>query len=42
MKVIGMASTYAAEKLAAADAVVQKLERIQVTWNGAGKLVIEI
>lgn len=42
MKVIGMASTYGAEKLVAADAVVQKLGRIQVTANGAGKMVIEI
>jgi sugar-phosphatase len=41
MKVIGMASTYAAEKLVAADAVVQKLERIQVSFNGSGKLLIE-
>ena len=40
MKVIGMASTYAVEKLAEADAVVQKLARIQVSANGTGKLVV--
>src|SRR5579859_2939152 len=42
MKVIGMASTYAAERLAEADAVVQRLTRIQVSPNGAGKLVIKV
>ena len=41
MKVIGMTSTYRAEKLAEADAVVQKLARIQVTSNGTGKLMID-
>ena len=40
MKVIGMASTYAVEKLAEADAVVQKLARIQVSANGTGKLMV--
>jgi sugar-phosphatase len=41
MKVIGLASTYAAEKLALADAVVRKLGTIQVSLNGTGKLVVE-
>ncbi|HEV3513430.1 MAG TPA: HAD-IA family hydrolase [Candidatus Sulfotelmatobacter sp.] len=41
MMVIGMASTYAAEKLREANAVVQKLGRIRVTANGAGKLVVD-
>jgi mannitol-1-/sugar-/sorbitol-6-phosphatase len=41
MNVIGLASTYAAEKLSAANAVVQRLAGIQVSANGAGKLVIE-
>ncbi|MFZ0731551.1 MAG: HAD family hydrolase [Candidatus Sulfotelmatobacter sp.] len=42
MKVIGLASTYAAGKLMEADAVVQKLERIRVSTNGTGKLVLEL
>lgn len=42
MKVIGLASTYGAEKLAQADAVVRKLTRIQVSFNGTGKLTIEV
>jgi sugar-phosphatase len=42
MKVIGLASTYAPSKLAKADAVVQKLARIQVSANGAAKLVVDI
>ena len=42
MRVIGMASTYAVAKLAEADAVVQKLGRIQVTANGTGKLGVEV
>jgi sugar-phosphatase len=41
MKVIGMTSTYRAEKLADADAVVQKLASIQVTSNGTGNLLID-
>ena len=41
MKVIGMASTYAPANLAEADAVVQKLARIQVSFNGTGKLTVE-
>jgi mannitol-1-/sugar-/sorbitol-6-phosphatase len=42
MKVIGMASTYAPEKLHEADAVVKKLAGIRVSANGAGKLGISI
>jgi mannitol-1-/sugar-/sorbitol-6-phosphatase len=42
MKVIGMASTYAPEKLAEADAVVDRLGRIQVTLDGAGKLGVTV
>ena len=42
MKVIGLASTYGAEKLAEADAVVQKLERIQVNSEQLGRLSIEV
>lgn len=42
MKVIGMASTYRAEELRQADAVVGRLGQIEVTWNGAGKLAVEV
>ena len=42
MRVIGMASTYAAEKLVEADAVVRKLSVIQVHWDGAQSLVVGI
>jgi len=42
MKVIGIMSTYAAESLVLADAVVGKLGQIQVTLNGAGKLGITV
>jgi mannitol-1-/sugar-/sorbitol-6-phosphatase len=42
MKVIGMASTYRADALVHADAVIRKLGQIQVTWNGAGKLGVEV
>jgi mannitol-1-/sugar-/sorbitol-6-phosphatase len=41
-KVIGMAGTYAPETLAAADAVVLRLEQIQATVNGGGKLMVRI
>ena len=41
MKVIGITSTYAAEKLAAADAVVGTLGQIQVSSNGAGTLAVD-
>lgn len=42
MRVIGMASTYAAEELAEATAVIQKLGAIRVTSNGTGSLLIEL
>jgi sugar-phosphatase len=42
MKVIGITSTYAAEALGHADAVIGKLGQIQVSSNGAGKLGVEI
>jgi mannitol-1-/sugar-/sorbitol-6-phosphatase len=42
MKVIGLASTYAAAKLTEADAVVQKLGLIQVSLNGTGKLMVDV
>lgn len=41
MRVIGMASTYEAKKLAQADAVVPAFSGIQVSANGASRLVIE-
>ncbi len=40
MKVIGMASTYAAEKLTAADAVIRAFSSLRVSSNGTGTLVI--
>jgi len=42
MKVIGMASTYAADALGNADAVIGKLGQILVASNGAGKLGVEV
>ena len=42
MRVLGMASTYGAEKLANADAVVRAFSRIRVSANGSGKLRLEI
>ena len=42
MKVIGIASTYAADALGEADAVIGKLGQIQVSSNGAGKLGVEV
>lgn len=42
MKVIGITSTYEAEKLEAADAVIGRLAAIRVALNGTGKLVIDI
>jgi mannitol-1-/sugar-/sorbitol-6-phosphatase len=41
-KVIGLASTYPLERLSQADAVVQALPRIQISANGAGKLVLAV
>jgi mannitol-1-/sugar-/sorbitol-6-phosphatase len=40
MKVVGMASTYGAEKLHEADAVVQRLAEIQADFDGARKLLV--
>ena len=42
MKVIGITSTYAADALEQADAVVGRLEQIRVKSNGAGKLGVEL
>jgi sugar-phosphatase len=42
MKVIGMTSTYIAEKLAHADWVVSGFSSIKINANGTGKLVVEI
>lgn len=42
MKVIGLASTFAAAKLVAADAVAEKLGGILVTSNGDGRLVVRV
>ena len=42
MKVVGITSTYAAAKLAHADAIVKTLGRIQIASDGAGKLRVEI
>jgi mannitol-1-/sugar-/sorbitol-6-phosphatase len=42
MKVIALASTYPASQLQQADAVVEKLSQIQVTRDGAHKLIIGV
>ncbi len=42
MKVIGIASTYPADALVQADAVIARLAQIQVASNGAGTLGIEV
>ena len=42
MKVIGITSTYPADALVQADAVIARLAQIQVTSNGAAKLGIEV
>lgn len=42
MNVIGMASTYTAEKLAEANAIVQKLAKIEIHSNGTGLLSVKI
>ena len=42
MKVIGMASTYRAERLREADAVVGAFSGLRVSWNGTGRLVVEV
>jgi mannitol-1-/sugar-/sorbitol-6-phosphatase len=41
LKVVGLASTYPAEKLVQADAIVQKLSRIEVGFNGTGKILVQ-
>jgi sugar-phosphatase len=41
-KVVGITSTYAANALEHADAVIGRLEQIQVKSNGAGKLAVEV
>ena len=41
MKVIGLASTYGAEKLAEANAVVQRLSGVRIASNGNGVLTVE-
>jgi beta-phosphoglucomutase-like phosphatase (HAD superfamily) len=42
MKVLGITSTYAANVLTHADAVITRLGQIRVTSNGTGKLGVEI
>jgi mannitol-1-/sugar-/sorbitol-6-phosphatase len=42
MRVIGMASTYGADTLAHAHAVIRRLGQIRVRSNGAGKLGVDI
>jgi sugar-phosphatase len=42
MKVIGIASTYAASALGHADAVIGELGQIRVASDGAGKLGVKI
>jgi mannitol-1-/sugar-/sorbitol-6-phosphatase len=42
MKVIGMASTYRAERLEEADAVVRAFSGLRVSLNGTGTLVVEV
>ncbi len=42
MKVVGITSTYAADALVHADAVISGLGKIRVSPNGSGKLGIEI
>jgi sugar-phosphatase len=42
MKVIGIASTYTADKLTAASAVVQRMGQISVCADGVGKLAVRV
>jgi sugar-phosphatase len=42
MKVLGITSTYAADALRQADAVIGKLGQIRVTTNGTSKLGVEV
>jgi sugar-phosphatase len=41
-KVVGITSTYGAEALGLADAVIGRLEQIQIKSNGAGKFAVEV
>jgi sugar-phosphatase len=41
-EVLGITSTYAADDLGLADAVIGRLEQIRVKSNGAGKLAVEV
>ena len=42
MKVLGITSTYRADVLGHADAVIGKLAQVRVTSNGSGKLGVEV
>ena len=42
MKVIGITSTYRAEAIEQADAVIARLAQVQVTANGLGKLNVKV
>lgn len=42
MKVIGMASTYAVEKLGGADTVVSAFALVQIAVNGTGRLLVTV
>jgi beta-phosphoglucomutase-like phosphatase (HAD superfamily) len=42
MKVVGITSTYGVDALAQANVVIRKLEEMQVSLNGAGKLEVEV
>ena len=42
MRVLGITTTYAADILGHADAVIGKLGQIRITTNGAGKLGVEV
>jgi mannitol-1-/sugar-/sorbitol-6-phosphatase len=42
MKVIGITSTYKADALSNADAVIARLAQIQIAMNGTGKLAIDV
>ena len=41
-KVVGITSTYGADALGRADAVIGRLEQIRIKSNGAGKLAVEV
>jgi sugar-phosphatase len=41
-KVVGITSTYGAEALGLADALIGRLEQIQIKSNGAGKFAVEV